>query len=103
LKPVNFEQIIVMSGVTGIIDAVAWSICNEGDGILIPQPFYTGYQIDINQRARGELLPVPFQDVPGCETLDDVFKPDVMRLALERQLSSAKAGGIKAVAVLLTK
>ncbi len=100
---VTYDQIIVMSGVTSIIDSIAWSICNEGDGILIPQPFYTGYQIDINQRARGELIPVPFLDVEGYESLDDVFKSDVVRKAFEAQLARTRERGGRATAVLLTK
>jgi len=92
-----------MSGATSIVDALAWSVCNEGDGILIPQPFYTGYQIDINQRARGELIPVPFQGVEGYESLDDVFTPDVLQRALERQLLLTRDRGVRVAAVLLTK
>ncbi|KAK0616998.1 pyridoxal phosphate-dependent transferase [Immersiella caudata] len=101
-QPVKYEEILVMSGATSIIDALVWSICNEGDGILIPQPFYTGYQIDINQRARGEVIPVPFHGIEGYSSLDDVFTPDVLRRALERQLKSAKERGVRAAAVVLT-
>jgi aspartate/methionine/tyrosine aminotransferase len=101
-QPVNYEEILVMSGATSIIDALAWSICNEGDGILIPQPFYTGYQIDISQRARGEIIPVPFHGIEGYSSLDDVFTPDVLQRALARQLESAKEKGIRVAALLLT-
>ncbi|KAK0640776.1 pyridoxal phosphate-dependent transferase [Cercophora newfieldiana] len=101
-RPVSYEEILIMSGATSIIDALAWSICNEGDGILIPQPFYTGYQIDIKQRARGELVPVPFEGVEGYASLDDVFAADVLRRALERQLALAKERGLRVAAVLLT-
>ena len=102
-QPVKYEEILVMSGATSIIDALVWSICNEGDGILIPQPFYTGYQIDINQRARGEVIPVPFLGIEGYSSLDDVFTPDVLRRALERQLKLAKERGVRVAALLLTK
>lgn len=102
-RPGSYEEVLVMSGATSIIDALAWSICNEGDGILIPQPFYTGYQIDIKQRARGELIPVPFHGIEGYSSLDDVFSAVILRRALERQLASAKERGIRVAAVLLTK
>lgn len=101
-KHVTAEEIVVMSGATSILDALTWSICNEGDGILIPQPLYTGYQIDLDQRARGELVAVPFQGVDGYESLDDVFTPDVFRRALERQLTLSKERGTRVTALLLT-
>jgi DNA-binding transcriptional MocR family regulator len=103
-KPVTCDQIIVMSGVTAVTDALIWSICNEGDGILMPQPFYTGYHIDISQRSRGVIIPVPFQGIPGYTSFDDAFdSPDVIRRAFEAQLESTRLSGGHIKAVLLTK
>jgi len=103
-NPVTYDQIIVMSGVTAVTDALTWSICNEGDGILMPQPFYTGYHIDVSQRSRGVIIPVPFHGIPGYSSFDDAFdSPDVVRRAFEAQLESTRMGGGQVKAVLLTK
>lgn len=36
-------EIIVSSGVCGIVDQLAWVTCNEGDGVLIGRPVYYGF------------------------------------------------------------
>lgn len=100
---VAYDQVLVMSGVSSVAEGLTWSICNDGDGILVPQPLYTGYQIDISQRSRGELIPVPFLGVEGYESFDDVFKPDVVRRALDRQLALTRERGVRVAAVMLTK
>jgi aspartate/methionine/tyrosine aminotransferase len=102
-EPVSYDQVIVMSGVTSVLDALTWSICNEGEGIMIPQPLYTGFQVDICERSRGVIVPVPFQGVEGYETFDDAFKPATCRVAFERALEDARRRGIRVKAALLTK
>ena len=101
---VTYDQVIVMSGVTAITDALVWSICNEGDGILVPRPFYTGYHLDISQRSRGVVIPVPFQGIEGYESFDDAFdSPAVVRRAFTSTLESTTRDGVRVKAVLLTK
>jgi aspartate/methionine/tyrosine aminotransferase len=103
-ESVSYDQIIVMSGVTAVTDALVWSICDEGDGILIPQPYYTGYHIDISQRSRGVIIPVPFEGVEGYCSFDDGFdSPDVVRRAFQSRLEQSKKGGGRVKAVLLTR
>lgn len=38
-EPITLDDIFVTPGLTSAIDAITWSICDEGDGILIPRPF----------------------------------------------------------------
>jgi len=40
---VNPGEIIVGSGVSGILDQLVWVTCNAGDGILIGRPVYSGF------------------------------------------------------------
>lgn len=42
---VNPDEVIVSSGVSGVLDQLAWAICNEGDGVLIGRPVYSGFVI----------------------------------------------------------
>jgi len=39
MKP---EEVIVGTGVSGIMDQWVWMLCNEGDGILIGEPLSSG-------------------------------------------------------------
>ncbi|KAK4200973.1 putative 1-aminocyclopropane-1-carboxylate synthase [Triangularia verruculosa] len=101
LEPVIDDDIIVMAGVTPIIDALAWALCNEGEGIIIPQPYYAAFATDIPGRARGVIIPATFQDIDGYKGFDDVFSADMSVKSLEKALSNAQSKGIKATAVML--
>jgi len=103
-ETVTYDQVIVMSGVTAVTDALIWSICNEGDGILIPRPFYTGYHIDVSHRSRGVIVPVSFQGVEGYEAFDDAFDSlEVVGRAFQSALESNRGNGGNIKAVLITK
>ena len=91
-----------MAGVTSVIDALAWAICDDGEGIIIPQPFYTGFAFDIPTRARGVVIPAPFQDIEDYKGFDDVFDARMNAKTLANALEQAASKGIKAKAVILT-
>jgi len=92
-----------MSGVSSVIEAFAWSVCNEGDGILISQPLYYTYHTDVSQRSRAIVVPVAFQDIVGYSTFDDSFKPEILRVAFERALKKAESDGIRVKAVIMSR
>jgi aspartate/methionine/tyrosine aminotransferase len=93
----------VLPGVTSAIDSLAWSLCNEGEGIIVPQPFYMGFALDIPTRARAVIVPASFQTLEDYKGFDDVFDPAMNVKALEEALRGAAQKGIKVRAVLLTK
>ncbi|KAF3906042.1 hypothetical protein ABW21_db0206590 [Orbilia brochopaga] len=43
VEAVKPEQIVASSGVSGIMDQLVWALCNEGDGILVGKPMYSGF------------------------------------------------------------
>ncbi|EWY84341.1 hypothetical protein FOYG_14093 [Fusarium oxysporum NRRL 32931] len=90
-------------GLTGAIDSVIFAICNPGDGILIPEPFYNGFKIDITHRSDAHIVGVTYDNLEGYSSLDDVFKPGMTRMALEGALQRAYGQGIKPRAVLISK
>lgn len=102
-EPVLEQELLVLPGVVAVIDALAWSICNDGEGIIVPLPFYTGFKPAVGERARGVLIPAPFQLVPGYRGLDDIFDPEINRMALSNALVEAEKGGVKARAVMISK
>lgn len=102
-ETVRHEDILVLPGVTSVIDCLTWCLCNEGEGIIIPQPFYMGFSLDIPSRARGVVVPAVFQSLDGYKGFDDVFDPAMNVKALETALKGAEEKGIKVRAVLLTK
>jgi len=92
-----------MAGVTSVIDNLTWALCNEGEGIIIPQPFYLGFATDIPARARGVIVPAEFQSIEAYRGFDDVFDAGMNVKALEAALKGAEEKGTRVRAVLLTK
>lgn len=105
VRPVTADQILPISGVSALTDALIWSICSDGEGILIPQPLYTGFQVDVQSRSKGLIVPVSFAEARSCQQndLDKVFDQEANRSALETALAKCREKGIVVRAVLITK
>ncbi|KAL2844905.1 pyridoxal phosphate-dependent transferase [Aspergillus pseudodeflectus] len=100
-QPITADNIFVTPGLASAIDAMAWSICNDGDGILIPRPFYNGFQVDILNRSNAQVVPVSY-GIEGYSSMDDLFRPDVNRKALQAALNTAHDSGIIVRALLVS-
>ncbi|OAG01875.1 putative acc synthase [Paraphaeosphaeria sporulosa] len=101
-KPILQKELLVLPGVAAVIDALTWAICNEGEGIITPAPFYTGLKPMSALRAGGVLISAPFKSVEGYRGLNDVFDPDMNRKALEKTLLQATQDGVTVRAVLIS-
>lgn len=88
---------------TPAIDAIAFSICDEEEGILIPQPLYNGFNFDLQNRSNVQVVGVKYQWIEGYTQLDDLFKPGVNRRALRNALAQAGQKGIPIRALLISK
>jgi aspartate/methionine/tyrosine aminotransferase len=102
-QPITANDIFVTPGLASGIDALTWCICNDGDGILIPQPLYNGFQVDILNRSNAHVVPVSYTGVDGYSSLDDLFRPDVNRKALKAAFERAQDSGITVRALLISK
>jgi bifunctional pyridoxal-dependent enzyme with beta-cystathionase and maltose regulon repressor activities len=102
-QPITANDIFVTPGLASGIDALAWCICNDGDGILIPQPLYNGFRVDLLNRSNAHVVPVPYTGVDGYSSLDDLFRPDVNRKALKAAFERAQDSGITVRALLISK
>ncbi|CAG7556406.1 unnamed protein product [Fusarium equiseti] len=103
LLPVTPGDLFVTPGLTSAIDSVVFSICNPGDGILVPVPFYNGFKIDITHRSDAQLVGVTYDELEGYSSLDDLFNQGMTKKALDNALKRARAQGIKPRAVLISK
>jgi 1-aminocyclopropane-1-carboxylate synthase len=59
--PVLPERIVVSSGLSAVLELLAWTLANPGDGIMIGRPFYTAFPHDFHARAEVEAVPVAFE------------------------------------------
>ncbi|PYI13134.1 PLP-dependent transferase [Aspergillus violaceofuscus CBS 115571] len=98
---ISAENLFVTPGLASAIDALAWAVCNAGDGILIPRPFYNGFSVDILNRSNVRVVPVPYTGVEGYSSLEDLFCPTVNSRALEAAFRDSKQKGINPRALLI--
>ncbi|KAF4972845.1 hypothetical protein FSARC_671 [Fusarium sarcochroum] len=56
-EPVLARNILAANGVTSLMDMMAWTLCDPGDGVLYPTPNF--YMLDYNMTVRAGLRTVP--------------------------------------------
>ncbi|KAH8898013.1 PLP-dependent transferase, partial [Thozetella sp. PMI_491] len=100
---ITADNILITPGLASALDAMAWAICDEGDGILIPLPLYNGFQVDITSRSNVQVIGISYEEIEGYSDMDDIFRPDVNRKAVEASLRNAEDRGIKIRALLISK
>ncbi|KAI0023443.1 putative aminotransferase class I and II family protein [Xylariomycetidae sp. FL0641] len=100
-RPIREEELLILPGVAGVLDALAWSICDDGEGLIIPVPFWSGITQGVGERARGVMVPATYQSVEGYKDLDDLFDPEINRKALENALKQATKDNVKVRGVML--
>ncbi|RAQ48745.1 hypothetical protein AFGD_010760 [Aspergillus flavus] len=101
-QTITQDNIFVTPGLASAIDALTWAICNDGDGILVPQPYYNGFDFDTLNRSNGRVIGVKYEGIEGFSELDDLFRPDVNKRALEVALREARKNGITIRALLIS-
>lgn len=94
LIPVDAGDIIVSSGVSGVLDQLAWGICNEGEGVLIGRPVYSGFVTDLDSRSNVVPCPVAFGEI-------DPFSLEAVKCYVDR-LHERRNKGMKIRALILT-
>jgi len=65
VEPMIPENLIVSNGCTPIVDTLAYTLADEGEGLLIPSPYYGSFFLDLQIRARVTPFPVELSSKPG--------------------------------------
>ncbi|KAL7813320.1 1-aminocyclopropane-1-carboxylate synthase [Trichoderma gracile] len=60
-KPMEMRHVTVLSGVSSIIDCLAFSLCEAGEGVLLGRPTYVGFITDLASRAGVKPVLVEFE------------------------------------------
>ncbi|KAJ1967801.1 hypothetical protein H4R35_006607 [Dimargaris xerosporica] len=68
VRPVQADHVTVHNGTSSAIDIFAFATCDVGEGILVAAPCYGGFGIDVQMRAKAQLIPVPM-------TVDQMLDP----------------------------
>lgn len=83
--PVLRGHVYLTSGVTALLDQCFWSLCDEGDGVLVGRPLYGGFIVDMSIRAKLRPVGVSLKGV-------DPFSLDAVQKYEEEYLAARKAG-----------
>jgi len=89
-KKLNANNIAVLAGSTAVLDELFTCLCDSTDGVIIPSPYYFGYDSDIRNAS---IVPAPL-------TSANNFMLTVE--ALENALKGAQSKNMVIKAVLIT-
>ncbi|OWF41549.1 1-aminocyclopropane-1-carboxylate synthase-like protein 1 [Mizuhopecten yessoensis] len=95
-KPLDPEKIILLDGVTAILNAVALAIADEGDTILCPTPSFGRFLNDI-----GDVAGVRFYKVPMFEECDTGDAAEFHISIIEKYYKQAVSEGHTVKGVIL--
>ena len=85
------DDVSIHNGCGSAVESLFHVLCDEGDAVLIPSPYYGGFDMDLERRARIQIVPVVTRSSNGFS---------VSESALEEAYTTAQAQG-KAVKALL--
>ncbi|KAG9335746.1 hypothetical protein JZ751_004175 [Albula glossodonta] len=96
--PLRAENVVVMNGCGSLFSAIAAVICDPGDAVLVPTPFYGVIKENVGLYSGVRLVHTHLDcQVSGNE--ESPFQLTVEKL--EKSLQQAKAEGVKVRAVVL--
>uniref|UniRef100_A0A7N0UYB3 Aminotransferase class I/classII large domain-containing protein n=1 Tax=Kalanchoe fedtschenkoi TaxID=63787 RepID=A0A7N0UYB3_KALFE len=91
--PFNPSHLVLTSGATAAIEMLSFCLADQGNGLLVPTPYYPGFDRDVIWRAGVELI-----HVHCCSS--DNFSPSID--AFEQAYRNARRHGIKVRGVLIS-
>jgi 1-aminocyclopropane-1-carboxylate synthase 1/2/6 len=62
---VDPSNLVVVSGATAALDIAATVLCDPGEVIVVPAPYYSALDVDLVGRSGARLVPVPMAEADG--------------------------------------
>jgi DNA-binding transcriptional MocR family regulator len=62
MVPVTSDHIYMTGGCTALLDQFFWTLCDEGEGVLIGKPSYGGFVTDMTARCKLNPIHVSLKD-----------------------------------------
>src|SRR5215207_6035307 len=57
--PADAEDLVLVSGATAALDIVATVLCDPGEAIVLPAPYYGAFDVDLAGRSGARLVAAP--------------------------------------------
>lgn len=89
---VDPEDLVMVAGASAALDILAYALCEPGDGIVVPTPYYNGLEVDFGGRAGARIIPAGLSSGDGFALRVD---------ALEAAVRDARRDGVRVRAVAL--
>jgi aspartate/methionine/tyrosine aminotransferase len=90
---VDAEELVIVSGATAALDVLASALCDPGEAIVVPAPYYGAFDVDLCGRSGARLIAAPMSGDHGFR----LAAPPIAQ-ALDR----ARRDGVTVRAVALT-
>nr|CAB3464184.1 unnamed protein product [Digitaria exilis] len=87
------DRIVLTAGATAANELLTFILANPGDALLVPTPYYPGFDRDLRWRTGVNIVPVPCSSDTGFQ---------VTAAALQAAYDAAVSSGIRVRAVVLT-
>ncbi|EFN53200.1 hypothetical protein CHLNCDRAFT_137035 [Chlorella variabilis] len=88
-------NVVIAAGAGALLDSLFWCICDAGEGVLIPAPYYPAFDNDLQVKC--SVQPLPFYLKEGDPEAGPVAAAAI-RAQLDGAVVSAAARGIAAIA-----
>lgn len=98
-RAVEPSEILATNGVSALLDMVAYNVCDSGDGVMVPTPNYSMFEVDLKARAQATIIAVDQTEVP--DAFSARYKSDFIEV-FEKAYRDAVKRGITVKAVLLS-
>jgi len=92
-RAVEPSKLGIANGAGPLVEMLFWALCDENDGVIVPAPYYSGFDMDLTARAKCKILPANMN-------AEDDFAFDVS--ACQKAVEEGRKQGIEAKALLLT-
>ncbi|PSC76648.1 1-aminocyclopropane-1-carboxylate synthase [Micractinium conductrix] len=97
---VNPADLCISSGCSAILDNLFYCLCDEGDGVLIPAPYYPAFDNDLQAKCRVHPLPFYLTE-PGTSGSGDGSGGSI-RQQLDAAAAASAARGVPVRSLLIT-
>jgi aspartate/methionine/tyrosine aminotransferase len=91
--PVDPDHLVVVSGASAALDIIASVLCDAGEAIIVPAPYYSAVEVLFTGRSGARLVPAPLSPASG-------FGLDAS--AIDQAIARAREDGITVRAIAIT-